>query len=327
MNDEINIRTIEPTDAAGLSACIRRCYGDSYPKRLMYEPVALAEQVRSRGYNGVVAIAGANIVGHIGYHRPNPAATVVEAGTTVVDASYRGAGIMGRLATVLRENIIADDASGFVHYPTTAHTVMQKASLQSGGCETGVMLAYLPSEVRDLTIGGSGEGRLAVTVVYQPLVEAPAREIFMPDRYHDLVANFAKHLQLRRSFNNTSTALAGETKIRITVEMNGKLERLTVEHIGQDFADAVASATAQSDASLIHVDLTMNKSEIKPAVEALLTAGFAFCAWLPGWNESDVLRLQLPKDPTTDELHPTLYSHPAEEIVALIRGELTSFQS
>ena len=322
MTDEISIRTMEPSDAAGLSACIRRCYGDSYPKRIMYEPVALAEKVRSRGYNGVVATGGADIVGHIGYNRPNPAATVVEAGTTVVDASHRGAGIMGRLASVLRENIIADDASGFVHYPTTAHTVMQKASLQSGGCETGVMLAFLPAEARDLTIGGSGKDRLAVTVVYQPLVEAIAREIFLPDRYHDLIANFAKHLQLRRTFGRVLTEPTGETKVRRTIDMNGNLECLTVEHIGNDITDVIMSAMASSDASLIHVDLTMNQPEIDHAVEALLAVGFVYCAWLPGWNKSDVLRLQLPKDPTINELHPILHSRPAEDIVALVRGEL-----
>ena len=324
MAAETTIRRIEPSDAAGLSACIRRCYGDSYPKRVMYEPVALAEQIRSRVYNGVVATAGAEIVGHIGYNRPNQAATVVEAGTTVVDARCRGAGLMGRLASVLRENIIADDASGFVHYPTTAHTVMQKASLQSGGFETGVMLAYLPSEARDLTIGGSGEDRLAVTVVYQPLVEASAREIFLPHRYHDHIANVAKSLQLRRTFTHPQTEPTGKTNMRRTAEMSGNLERLTVEHIGNDFADVVVSATANSDASLIHVDLTMNQPEIGHAVEAALAAGFAFSAWLPGWNESDVLRLQLLKYPTANELYPILYSPPANDIVALIRSDLAS---
>ena len=322
MSDEIDVRIMEPTDAAGLSACIRRCYGISYPKRVMYEPVALAEWVRSRVYNGVVATVGADIIGHIGYNRPNLAATVVEAGTTVVDARYRGAGLMGRLASVLRANIIADNASGFVHYPTTAHTVMQKASLQSGGCETGVMLAYLPSEARDLTIGGSGEDRLAVTVVYEPLVEAPARKIFLPDRYHELISDFAKHLQLRRTFTSVLTASTGETKVRRITDMNGTLERFTVEHIGNDFTDVILAAKANSDASLIHVDLMMNQPEIDHAVEALLEAGFAYSAWLPGWNESDALRLQLPKNPTTSELHPTLYSSPANDIVALIRGEL-----
>ena len=315
-----------PDDAAGLCACIARCYGTSYPKRIMYDPVALAGQVLSRVYNGVVATAGSDVVGHIGYNRPNPAATVVEAGTTVVDARCRGAGLMGRLATVLRENIIADDASGFVHYPTTAHPVMQKASLQSGGCETGIMLAYLPPEARDLTIGGSGEDRLAVTVVYQPLVQALSREIYLPDRYHDRIANFANHLQLHRIFKRAQPEPTGKTKVQLTADMNGKLERLTAERIGADFAEVVRSAMTNSDASLLHVDLAMNQPEIDYAVEVLRAAGFAYSAWLPGWNESDILRLQLPRNLTSNELHPLVCSAPANDLVTLIRSELVSSQ-
>jgi hypothetical protein len=316
MSDEISIRKMEPVDAAGLAACIQRCYGDSYPKRFMYQPVELATRVRAGTYNGVVAIAGTEVVGHIGYNRPNPAATVVEAGTTVVDASLRGAGLMGRLAVVLRQSIVADGAAGFVHFPTTAHTVMQKASLQSGGCETGIMLAYLPSEARDLTIGGSGEDRLATTV------EAPARTIFVPDRYHDLIAGFADHLRLRRALMRTSGEARGETKVQSTVDMHRKLERLTVEQIGKDIAEVVASATATSGATLIQIDIPMDQPEICHAVEALRAAGFGFAAWLPGWNDSDVLRLQLLRGHTTSELHPVLYSPAANALAELIRGEL-----
>ena len=322
MGNEINIRAMEPADAAGLAACIQRCYGDAYPKRYMYQPVELAERVRSGTYNGVVATAGAEVVGHIGYSRPNPAASVVEAGTTVVDASLRGAGLMGRLAAVLRENIVADGAFGFVHFPTTAHAIMQKASLQSGGCETGIMLAYLPSEARDLTIGGGGDDRLAVTVVYEPLIEAPEATICVPDRYQDLIAGFAKHLQLRRTLTRGFEEVTGKTKVQSTVDMHRKLERLSVEHIGQDFADVVMSATEASGATLIQVDLAMDQPAIYHAVEGLRGAGFGFAAWLPGWSESDVLRLQLLRGATESELHPKLHSPAANELAAFIRYEL-----
>lgn len=322
MANEISIREMQPTDAAGLTRCIRRCYGDSYPKRAMYDAASLAEQVHAGSYNGVVATDGADIVGHIGYSRANAAATVVEAGTTVVDADYRGAGLMGRLATVLRHCIIADQAVGFVHFPTTAHPVMQKASLQSGGCETGVMLAYLPAKARDLLIGGNGDDRLAVTVVYQPLTEAPAQAIFLPDRYSDLVTSFASHLKLRRTSVRGSAKPSGKTKIRIATDAYRKLERLTAAHIGKDFADVVVSASGNSAATTIHVDLMMNQPELHKAVEDLRKAGFAFAAWLPGWNESDVLRLQLLKNLTIGELHPALHSPEANDIAALIRSEL-----
>ncbi len=322
MEDEINIRTMESADAVGLSACIRRCYGNAYANRLMYEPTVLADQLRMRAYRGVVAIDGADIVGHIGYNLPTLSATVVEAGTTVVDPSYRGAGLLGRLAQALRENVIADGAVGFLHYPTTAHTVMQKASLKSGGCETGIMLAYLPPEARDLAIGGSGEDRLAVTVVYQPLAETPAQAFFLPDRYGDLITGFAERLQLCRTSAGDRAKPAGSTKLRQVADHHSRRDRFIVDQVGDDLIERIASAIEASDAGVSHVDLAMDQPTVDHAVEKLRKLGFVFCAWLPGWNESDVLRLQFLKRPTTGELHPNLHSPAADQLAVLIRSEL-----
>jgi hypothetical protein len=319
---EINIRTMDSADAVGLSECIRRCYGNAYANRLMYEPTVLAEQLRSRAYRGVVAVVGSVVVGHIGYNQPNPTSTVVEAGTTVVDPDYRGAGLLAQLADALRKNVVADAAVGFLHYPTTAHTVMQKASLKSGGCETGIMLAFLPPDARDLAIGGSGESRLAVTVVYQPLVEASARALFLPDRYNSLIMGFAERLQLSRTSTGDHTNPAGSTKIRLVTDQHSRRDRFIVDHVGDDLVERIASEIEASDAGVSHVDLTMDRPEVNHAVEQLRKLGFAFCAWLPGWNESDVLRLQFLKAATMSELHPNLHSLAADQLAVLIRSEL-----
>lgn len=322
MNDTMTIRTLDPVDAVGLSACIQRCYGDSYPKRIMYQPEALAEVIRTHTYNGVVALAGADVVGHIGFSWPNPAASVVEAGTTVVDSNHRGGGLMGRLVAVLGKDIVAAGAVGLVHFPTTAHTVMQKASLQSGGRETGVMLAFMPPEARDIAFGSAGVDRLAVTAVYQPLVEAPATEIYFPKRYRDLIVGLADQLQLRRSSAGAFAAPCGPTQIHTNSDEHRKAQNLTIERIGHDLADAVAEAIQGSQSTLIQVDLNMDEPQIDFATETLRAAGFAFSAWLPGWSRSDVLRFQLPKSATEGELHPTLLSDAANDLAALIRREL-----
>ena len=322
MKHETAIRTMISADSVGLCDCIRRCYGNAYANRLMYEPTVLAEQLSSRAYRGVVAVRGTDIVGHIGYNFPNPSATVVEAGTTVVDPACRGAGLLSQLAQALQENIIADRAVGFLHYPTTAHTVMQKASLKSGGCETGIMLAYLPPEARDLAIGGSGEDRLAVTVVYQPLAQATARALFLPDRYGSLIMDFAKRLLLCRTSAGDHANPTGTTRIRQITDQHSRRDRFIVNRIGDDLIDRITSAIENSDAGVSHVDLSMDQPEVHHAVERLRKLGFAFCAWLPGWNESDVLRLQFLKEPTSGELHPNLHSPAAGQLAALIRNEL-----
>ncbi len=54
-------------------------------------------------------------------------------------------GLKGRLGLALGEVLVSEGAVGFIHFPTTAHPVMQRALLSAGGRETGVMLAYLPA--------------------------------------------------------------------------------------------------------------------------------------------------------------------------------------
>ena len=199
---------------------------------------------------------------------------------------------------------------------------MQKASLKSGGWETGIMLAYLPPKARDVVIGGSGEDRLAVTVVYQPLSEATAQAFFLPDHYGGLITDFAKRLQLGRMSAGGHANPTGATRLRKVTDQHSRRDRFIVDRIGDDLIERITSAIGNSDAGVSHVDLSMNQPEVHHAVEQLRKSGFAFCAWLPEWNESDVLRLQFLKGLTTGELHPNLYSPAANQLAALIRSEL-----
>ena len=216
MSNDIEVRPMTPGDAQGVSECIVRCYGDAYPKRVMYQPDEVAMLVRSRAYNGVVAASGAEVVGHIGFTWPTNASTVVEDGTTVVDPGFRGQGLMGRLGLALGEALAAEGAVGFIHFPTTAHPVMQRASLSAGGRETGVMLAYLPAETRDNAMGAVGEERLAVTVVYQPVLKAPSQNIYLPSRYGGLIRGFADGLGLSRSAAMPFRTPRGDSQLELS---------------------------------------------------------------------------------------------------------------
>jgi hypothetical protein len=320
--DDVEVRPMTPADTQGVSDLIVRCYGDAYPKRVMYRPDELARLVRSRAYNGVVATTGAAVVGHIGYTWPTRAASVVEAGTTVVDPRCRGKGLMGRLAIAMAELLASEGAVGFTHFPTTAHPVMQRASLGAGGRETGIMLAYLPPDTRDLTIAALGEQRLAVTVVYQPVLESSAQSVYLPRRYAGQILGIADALGLRRSAARPFRTPTGESQLDRALDPSRGLERIAVDHIGADIAITVASVVASTPAGLVHVDLPMNDPGIDHAVEQLRSSSFAFAAWLPGWAGHDVLRLQHVAGWSEAELSPTLFSPEAEALMAVIRAEL-----
>lgn len=319
---EVEVRPMTPADAQGVSECIARCYGEAYPKRVMYRANELAMLVRTHAYNGVVAAIGARVVGHIGFTRPTSASTVVEAGATVVDPSSRGIGLMGRLGRALGEFLVSEGAVGFIHFPTTAHPVMQRASLSAGGRETGVMLAYLPAETRDLAIKARGEERIAVTVVYQPVLKAASQKIYVPRRYVGLILGLADGLGLSRSAAQTLRMPRGKSQLASVCDASRGLERIAVDRIGADIGRKVASVVTSTAAALVHVDLPMNDCAIDHAVEQLRRSSFAFAAWLPGWADHDVLRLQYVVAPSDAELSPTLFSSDARALMKMIRTEL-----
>lgn len=320
---EIRVRPIAPGDAPGVSELIVRCYGDAYPKRIMYRPAELAELVRSGAYDGVVAEARAAVVGHIGFTLPAPASTVVEAGTTVVDPGARGQGLMGRLALALAEAVAAQGAAGFIHFPTTAHQLMQRASVSAGGRETGILLAYLPGETRDLELGAPDAGRLAVTVVYQPVAEAPAQRVCLPRRYAELIGGMAASLGLSRHESGSPSAPAGSSRLEHASDAARGLERISVARIGADIDTAVSSLARAATAGVVHVDLPMSDPAVDHAVELLRRSAFTFAAWLPGWAGHDVLRMQRVAPVSDGELSPALSSPEAEALMSLIRAEIS----
>ena len=72
LGEEAEVRPLAPADTPGLRGLIERCYGDAYPKRVVYEPDALANLIRSGKYSGVVAVSGEDVVGHMAYTWPDP---------------------------------------------------------------------------------------------------------------------------------------------------------------------------------------------------------------------------------------------------------------
>ena len=70
------------------------------------------------------------------------------------------------------------------------------------------------------------------------------------------------------------------------------------------------------DVPVIHIDLPMGSSALAPAVENLITRGFRYCGWLPGFHEGDVLRMQ--KLDLTSMSKPNLVTAAAEELYSFI---------
>jgi GNAT superfamily N-acetyltransferase len=326
VEQHVVVRTLEPDDAAALKSCVIDCYGETYPKRDLYDFDLLRKAIENGDYSGVVAVDRSNstMVGHIGWVRHTPGATAVEAGATMVRPASRGGGLLKQLGRALHDQLTQSGAAGYVHFPTTAHTVMQRASVSSGGAETGLLLGYLPASLDVAGFGGRRVGRLAVTVAYQPLVDAPPGNIVAAsERDVAWLTEVARRLGLHRTVRIGTEEPTHETS-QLTSRYTESRDLLTlnVSVIGRDVVAAINAAMSQRRSLLVHIDFDATDAAVTWAGRELATIGFVFGAWLPGWFGSDAMRLQRINDQAAVDLQPELFTVEAQSILERVITEI-----
>lgn len=320
----MEIRLLRADEAPALVRCFERCYGKTYVAADFYDAARIQARLASGLLRSVVAVApDVGIVGHMALTLREPDALTVDAGNTVVDPRYRGhalaASMSARLVALCRDGGFV----GFHHYPTTAHPVMQKLAVDGGGIETGLMLGYIPAgtEYRELAEGGSAS-RLAVVIVYQPLADAPAREVFVPERQRAWIVRAYAAAKLTRTLRAPAAALApGESHFDLAFDPRRSLARVTVARAGADLAERVRGALGQHAAEVEQVDVPLGDPTSACAVDALRALGFFVSGLLPEYHAGDVLRLQRLSVPSPEVLAPTLATAGGRELLATISSD------
>ena len=314
------IRRLVVADAPALVACFRRCYGETYPNDDFYDAPRLAQRIELGSLRSAVAIANdGTLVGHTGLSVRHSDAKAIEAGNTVVDPACRGQGLLARIAALLNQLCTEAGYFAYVHYPTCAHEIMQKGSVRSG-FETGVMLDYIPAET-DYREIDQGDGRIAATVVYQPFASAPHRNVLIAPRYFDVVKQLYAAANLDRSVQITNEAAPSRlTTLTTSFSTRRGLCHIHVNAVGSDFARAVETAS-HGNVAVVHVDLRLDDAGVGVAVNELRKLGYFFCALMPEFARTDVLRMQRLASPTATSFTPKLANATAVELLARMRRE------
>ncbi len=311
---DVSIRRLVETDAVALVGCFERCYGDTYPSDHFHDPELLSQRIADGTLRSVVAITrSGELVGHMGLTVRHERARASEAGNTVVDPAYRGRGLLGRLGGALADLCRVEGFIGYVHYPTTAHDIMQRTSVRGDGVETGLMLDYIPAET-DYRGIDRGAGRLAATVVYLPFSPAPERQVFVPTVYRGVIVDLYREARLQRSVAPPKDSLTRAVSRALrTMHARRSLQHVHVERAGHDLAKWIDSAAA-----VTHVDLCLDDPGVEAAVSVLRDQGFFFCAVMPEFAHTDVLRLQRLASPSPESFAPKLANEGARRLLTFI---------
>ncbi len=293
------IRPLGPADTRALIACIRRCYGDTYPHLELYgEDWIRASLESGRLSSTVAAWPDGRIVGHIGSLREARDEPVVDTIAGIVDPAHRRQGLVPKIGAAMLAADRARGIRGARHTATAAHDRTQKLIASAGGIATGVLLAQLPSttDYRGLD-HGFGRARIAVVTYYQSWAPLPPLTVYPGPRDEAIVSTLYEALghdrrvlpvhgpghEARLTARSSFDPRTGVTHLRFTPAADDR---------GPATMESAIDASLNGSAEVVHADVPLADPGAPSAIAALRARGFIFGALLPGSPRSEILRLQ-----------------------------------
>jgi anti-sigma regulatory factor (Ser/Thr protein kinase) len=295
---QLEIRIMQPEESPQLSRCVYRSYGYSYDWDYVYYPDRIRELQESGLMRSCVAVTSeGEFVGHLAVRVESPDSPVGEAGQAVVDPRFRGHHLFPRMKSFLAEQAKNVGMYGLYSEATAVHPYSQRGNLDLGARETGFLLGYIPASVSYKEIGEDREGRRgSVALFYMRTNPEPARAIYPPAVYREVVRRIVEHNGLHRTEEDSLDAkMPLSSRMSVDVRRDHNLAFLRVEEPGADLQELVRVRLRElclHRVDCIYIDLPLSHPAVQNAGAHLNELGFFFGGIIPELRDGDVLRLQ-----------------------------------
>lgn len=295
--EPFEIGTFRPEDADGIVDLFRSVYGERYPIRLFYDPLAITAANREGRYYSICArTLSGEIVGVQHLYLSTPCKFLYEGGAGLVRKDYRNAGINKRLLDFTIHEFVPRHANVETVFGEAVcnHPYMQKSLLAFDFVETAIEVALMPAEA--YTQEKSATGRVATLNVSRCFTPKPHR-IFLPSVYEQELRKMYRHLDDSREMVLSSGGIATDTATGadLTVFDFARVARIAVTGIGTDFRNRFLSLEAEAQAKeavVFQAWLNMTDPAIGAAVDFLREQGYFFGGPMPRWFDGDGLLMQ-----------------------------------
>ena len=292
---KINYLSLKASEPGLLIECIRNVYGDSYPIEEFYDEGLIAAQITKGLLHSEVAVNDAGeAIGNICTHLEQLGDYTADGSVTMVDSRYRGCGILGELGIRSTEVYRKLGLCGIHIYALAWHEIVQRQAAEGGAVEVGILPAYFSRDIE--TEGFSHQQyRLASVMMYLPLSPLPARVVYLPKVYKDILSTCYQEINGRRYFPAVDGQVAMPEKTLYSLEektRNG-YQRLRIDRLGCDYSFLLDQLVHRSAfLELSYLDIPLNNPHIDNIVNQAREQGFFFGGLLVERCGSDLLRLQ-----------------------------------
>ncbi len=296
--DGLVIRALGEDDVPSLIACIRRCYGESYPEHEFYDAYYLRGELRAGRLISAAALDGTRVVGHVGTRVRERGDVVAETVCGVVDPEYRGRGLIARVGGRMTARYGELGIAATMHFATGAHDLTQRPIVASGAVATGVLLGHVAAgtEYRGIEHGFVGK-RIGVVVYVQTFGRFDPLDVYVPEDFAETLADLYERLALDR-------------RVLIRAEAPGSLQTWygSADHDPRRGISSLRFGTLAAAATVPAIELveraiaqcqTVTYADVPLAdprsidlIAFLTQTGFCFGALLPGTAQTEAIRVQ-----------------------------------
>ncbi len=322
--EPLKFDVFHPEDAEGIGELFRSVYGEGYPVKLVYDPVALIKAFERKENIPLVArTKDGKIVAHEALYRSAPNPRVYEAGQGLVTTALRSSGISKKMNEYVCDVAVPGfNMEAIFGEAVCNHIYMQKSWSKFHTVETAIEVDLMPQEA--YTAEGSATGRVATLLMFRNYRERE-QVIYVPDVYAEqLRFIYDGFPDEAHNFQTGNTILPLEpSRIEAQFFDFAKVTRLAVVESGIDF-EAVLSGEERKaiDRGMVVLQIWIKLSWpfVNVVVEILRKHGYFFGGLLPRWFGTDGLLMQrIMQPPHWEGIH--LFSDRAKKILDFVRTD------
>jgi N-acetylglutamate synthase-like GNAT family acetyltransferase len=312
----MRVRSFQKGDEQFICELIYENYGDTYYKKLLYQPAKILELEQNGSLNSIVAEIDNKIVGHFALS-PIPDSNLGEVGVAVVDQDYKGHGIMNSMFEYLLKKALQLGYKGVCAEAITFHTFSQKANLKYGFCESALLLGFIPDDIKLKNHNYDYNGKRGAVLVSFKLFQKEKRKITLAQRYKSLIALTYKKCDIpyeEVEFKNDTT------KITYLIKEELQISEITIDEQNKEFQQSfheIFQTLKSKNVAMIYADINLQNIEnIDYVVEVLSNLNFTYSGIMYLYkHDKDYLRMQYKNSELIEEKNIILYSDFAQSLL------------
>lgn len=282
---DYTVRLLRPEDAAGVAACFRETYGESYPLAACYDPRRIIEQNRTGRHLAAVAVSDrtGEIVGHCSVQCRFPW-PVGECGQIMVKRGHQGRSLAVRMGQFLEQEALGIGLRCLVAYEVTSHQATQLIAHRAGFRPCGLLLGAMPATLDFRTMSGAVSQRESCITSIKYLVPPQPSAVRVPTRHQDMIARIFAGLEKPVVFQPPSP-ISGPGEIIVRESQTWETAEILIPRIGkntpQEIRARLRDLLTRAVAEAVYLEIPLDQEGGETICQEAETAGFFFAGLGP----------------------------------------------